>query len=39
MLRGPLGDPRLRLVFWRSDTHDWADDDGVPTRTVRAAGC
>jgi signal transduction histidine kinase len=28
MLRGPLGDPALRLAFRQSDT-DWADTDGV----------
>ena len=27
MLRGPLGDPGLRLGFWRPRTHDWADAD------------
>lgn len=30
MLRGPLGDPRLRLGFWRPTTSDWADAQGSP---------
>jgi signal transduction histidine kinase len=29
MLRGPFGDPGLRLAFWRSESGDWADGDGV----------
>jgi signal transduction histidine kinase len=29
MLRAPLGDPGLRLAFWRSERGDWADRDGV----------
>jgi len=28
MVRGPLGDPGLRLGFWRSETSDWVDADG-----------
>ena len=28
MLRGPLGDPDLRLAFWRSSSRDWVDGDG-----------
>jgi signal transduction histidine kinase len=28
MLRGPLGDPGLRLGFWRPRSRDWADADG-----------
>ena len=28
MLRGPLGDPGLRLGFWRPRSHDWADAEG-----------
>jgi signal transduction histidine kinase len=28
MVRGPLGDPGLRLGQWRGDSHDWADPDG-----------
>jgi signal transduction histidine kinase len=28
MLRGPLGDPRLRLGFWDARTERWADDRG-----------
>jgi signal transduction histidine kinase len=28
LLRGPLGDPGLRLGFWRPDTRDFASDDG-----------
>jgi signal transduction histidine kinase len=28
MLRGPLGDPRLRLGFWRPHARDFADADG-----------
>jgi signal transduction histidine kinase len=31
MLRGPLGDPRLRLVFWQSAGRDWVDGEGVRT--------
>jgi hypothetical protein len=27
MLRKPLGDPGLRLGFWRPRSHDWADAD------------
>jgi signal transduction histidine kinase len=30
MLRGPLGDPQLRLVFWSSRRHGWIDGEGVP---------
>jgi signal transduction histidine kinase len=30
MLRGPLGDPGLRLGFWRSSTRGWVDVDGAP---------
>jgi signal transduction histidine kinase len=30
MLRGPLGDPGLRLGFGRSDTSDWVNADGAP---------
>jgi signal transduction histidine kinase len=30
MLRGPFGDPGLRLAFWRSGSRDCADGDGVP---------
>jgi signal transduction histidine kinase len=29
MVRGPLGDPGLRLGFWRPRSHDWADADGA----------
>lgn len=29
MLRGPLGDPGLRLGFWRPREQDWAGADGV----------
>jgi signal transduction histidine kinase len=29
MLRGPLGDPGLRLGFWRPSTRDWAGHDGA----------
>jgi signal transduction histidine kinase len=28
MVRGPLGDPGLRLGFWRAHSQDWADADG-----------
>jgi signal transduction histidine kinase len=28
MVRGPLGDPGLRLGFWRPRSLDWADADG-----------
>jgi signal transduction histidine kinase len=30
MLRRPLGDPGLRLGFWRSDAGNWGDADGAP---------
>jgi signal transduction histidine kinase len=30
MLRAPLGDPGLRLGFWRSSTRDWVGVDGAP---------
>jgi signal transduction histidine kinase len=30
MLREPLGDPSLRLAFWRADTDSWAAADGAP---------
>lgn len=30
MLREPLGDPGLRLGFWRPDTSEWVDADGAP---------
>jgi signal transduction histidine kinase len=30
MLRGPLGDPDLRLAFWRAASRDWVDGDGAP---------
>jgi signal transduction histidine kinase len=29
MLRVPLGDPGLRLGFWRGDTSEWVDADGT----------
>lgn len=29
VLRDPLGDPKLRLGFWRPATSDWADADGA----------
>ena len=29
MLRGPLGDPGLRLGFWRAETSDWVDAEGA----------
>jgi len=28
MVRRPLGDPGLRLGFWRQRTHEWIDRDG-----------
>jgi signal transduction histidine kinase len=28
MVRGPLGDPGLRLGFWRPGSQDWANADG-----------
>ena len=31
MLAVPLGDPGLRLLFWRSGDREWVDGDGVPT--------
>ena len=30
MLRGPLGDPSLRLGFWRPSTGSWSAGDGRP---------
>jgi hypothetical protein len=30
MLREPLGDPGLRLGFWREGTCEWAGHDGAP---------
>jgi signal transduction histidine kinase len=30
ILRGPLGDPGLRLGFWRPDTGGWVGHDGAP---------
>jgi hypothetical protein len=32
MVRGPLGDPGLRLGFWRPRSHDWGDADGEVLR-------
>jgi signal transduction histidine kinase len=29
MLRAPLGDPGLRLGFWRASTRDWVGHDGA----------
>jgi signal transduction histidine kinase len=29
MLRGPLGDPGLRLGFWRAGSSDWGDASGA----------
>ncbi|MGB0094219.1 MAG: sensor histidine kinase [Solirubrobacteraceae bacterium] len=29
MLRGPLGDPGLRVGFWRPSTRDWVGHDGA----------
>jgi signal transduction histidine kinase len=29
LLRGPLGDPGLRLGFWRAESSEWVDADGV----------
>jgi signal transduction histidine kinase len=29
MLRGPLGDPGLRLGFWRPSRHEWTGADGA----------
>lgn len=33
MLRGPLGDPALRLAFWRPDTRSWDNADGEALET------
>jgi len=30
MLRAPLGDPQLRLLFWRPSTREWVDGDNLP---------
>ena len=35
MLRGPLGDPGLRLSFWRPGTHEWVGRDGGPLEPPR----
>jgi hypothetical protein len=29
MVRAPLGDPKLRLGFWRPSTRDWVSGDGA----------
>jgi signal transduction histidine kinase len=36
MVRGPLGDPGLRLGFWRPRTRDWVGVDGEPLEPPRA---
>jgi signal transduction histidine kinase len=36
MLREPLGDPSLRLAFWRADTDSWAAADGAPLESPGA---
>ena len=36
MLRGPLGDPGLRLGFWRERTSEWVDADGALLEAPRA---
>jgi signal transduction histidine kinase len=30
MLHGPLGDPGLRLGFWRAESRDWVDAEDAP---------
>jgi hypothetical protein len=29
LLRGPLGDPGLRLGFWRAEPREWVDSEGA----------
>jgi signal transduction histidine kinase len=36
MLGGPLGDPGLRLGFWRPLTSEWVDADGARLEPARA---
>jgi len=36
MLRGPLGDPGLRLGFWRADSAEWVDADGATLALPRS---
>jgi signal transduction histidine kinase len=36
MLREPLGDPVLRLGFWRPSTREWVDVDGAPLGPPKA---
>ncbi len=35
MLREPLGDPGLRLGFWRASTRDWVGHDGTVLKAPR----
>jgi signal transduction histidine kinase len=35
MLRGPLGDPGLRLGLWRPSTRDWVGHDGAVLEPLR----
>jgi signal transduction histidine kinase len=37
MLRGPLGDPGLRLAFWRRSTQSWVDAGGGTLRIPQAS--
>ena len=36
MLRGPLGDPGLRLGFWQAGTLEWVDADGTQLAPPRS---
>jgi signal transduction histidine kinase len=36
MLREPLGDPSLRLGFWRPDTREWVGHDGAVLEPPKA---
>ncbi|MCL2419827.1 MAG: histidine kinase, partial [Conexibacteraceae bacterium] len=36
MLRGPFGDPALRLGFWRADIGEWVDAEGAPLPAPRS---
>ena len=35
MLRGSVGDPGLRLLFWRSGNRAWCDAHGTAVRSAR----
>ena len=39
MLRGPLGDPGMRLGFRRPDGDGWVDADGAPLADPAPGAC